>query len=1016
MERESHTQSNVPARALAPPSERAAEIFIAAIEARPEHRDLLLSSWCGDNAALRREVDELMACHDAVAGPLDHSPVTAAQARSTTSTLGGLTGAASAAVGPGARIGQFIVESLIGEGGMGVVYLCRQDRPNRLVAVKLIRPWFATPAVLKRFEYEAEVLGRLQHPGIALIIESGTVISGTAIQPYFAMEYVKGTALDRSCRERQLGIRERVALVADVCDAVAHAYQRGVIHRDIKPDNILVDERGQTKVLDFGVARATGGSAGEQRDSVPVTIAQQLVGTLAYMSPEQATGTSTSVDTRTDVYGLGATLFEVLTDQLPIDLAHKSLTEAIHAIQQGNLRRIGDLDPRLRGDLETIVLKALALAPARRYQSVGDFAADLRHWLADEPISARPPSSLYQLQKFAKRRRGAVIGGATAVVALATGLIVATSAWRSASIDRDKAQVAATDRGQVAAFLGDMVRGIDPALAHGGDTSALRLMLDQTAARVDFRLTAQPDVQVELLGIVAQGYVQLGVFDRAETITERSLALHRLLDGDMSPRVASDIALIGRIRLLHGETDVAALRFNEALAMRRSLLGDGHSDVGASWRDLADISEVRGDFAKTEELLRRAIAIQRASDAPPSRDRLAQALSRLAPVVERFGLTGEAWDSLDEAIAITEAAHGRGDPLVADFLSARAVLALNAHNITCGERDYREALAIRTAALGTDHSLTAQSRQQIAQITVFRGETQEAERLERLATESTRHAFGPTNPAYATALGKLAELLVMIGQDAEAETAFNEALAILERAGSSDHMSARSLRIGLMDMWKDKGDFERSLPLVRQQLAEDEALTTIDERERSGVLISGTQIYALAAWNRVSRDPTSPTSAEALALGARAIELGHRSLAMTASFDGYRRCYPQVYAAAALLAHVLASWAESPTGFDREAAVCELVAAARLLSLGYTDAKTNTEVLPAPKTREHAVQIFESWTTRLYWLWSQVAPDEQVVAEFHRWRATKGGAIARLPNWVTNAASETDHGGLVGPP
>jgi len=137
---------------------------------------------------------------------------------------------------------------------------------------------------------------------------------------------------------------------------------------------------------------------------------------------------------------------------------------------------------------------------------------------------------------------------------------------------------------------------------------------------------------------------------------------------------------------------------------------------------------------------------------------------------------------------------------------------------------------------------------------------------------------------------------------------------------------------------------------------------------------------------------------------------------MTASFDGYRRCYPQVYAAAALLAHVLASWAESPTGFDREAAVCELVAAARLLSLGYTDAKTNTEVLPAPKTREHAVQIFESWTTRLYWLWSQVAPDEQVVAEFHRWRATKGGAIARLPNWVTNAASETDHGGLVGPP
>ena len=587
-ESEGHIEAEVVSRLGTPLSDRAAEIFVAALDARREDRGLLLRSWCGDDESLRREVDELLACHDSESGPLDRSPLNSADAGWKDGSLTTMTRRADAAVPVGTRIGQFVVESLIGEGGMGVVYLCRQERPNRLVAVKLIRPWFVTPAVLKRFEYEAEVLGRLQHPGIASIIESGTVAAGNATQPYFAMEFVKGIALDRYCRERQLGVRERVTLIAEVCDAVAHAHQRGVIHRDIKPDNILVDERGQPKVLDFGVARATGGSAGEQRNSVPVTAAQQLVGTLAYMSPEQAVGTSTAVDTRADVYGLGATLFEVLTDQLPLDLSDKSLPEAIRAIQQGSPRRIGDIDPRLRGDLETIVLKSLAHEPARRYQSVADFGADLRRWLADEPIAARPPSALYQLQKFAKRRRGAVVGGAVALAALAIGLVVATSAWRRASVDRDAAQVAATDRGRVAAFLSDMVRGIDPALAQGGDTSALKLMLDQTAARLESQLTDQPDVRVELLKIVAQGFAQLGAFEEAEAIADRSLALHRQLDGDASERVASDIAFIGHIQLMHGETDLAETSFNRALVIRQSILGDRHSDVGASWSDLAE--------------------------------------------------------------------------------------------------------------------------------------------------------------------------------------------------------------------------------------------------------------------------------------------------------------------------------------------------------------------------------------------------------------------------------------------
>jgi WD40 repeat protein len=300
---------------------------------------------------------------------------------------------------------------------MGAVYEAEQDNPRRAVALKVIRPGLLAPPLLKRFSHEAQILGRLHHPGIAQIYEAGVAEDG---QPFFALELIRGLPLDEYARRRSLPLPARLDLLARVCDAVQHAHEQGVIHRDLKPANILVDETGQPKVLDFGVARATGIDLLSSTDH---TRTGQLLGTLGYMSPEQVAANPAGLDQRSDVYTLGVILFELLVERLPYPLKDLPLPEVARVIREQEPSRLGSLDPRLRGDVETIVARALAKEPARRYPSAAELAADIRRHLRHEPIRARPPSALYQLGKFARRHKALVGGVAGVVVALAVGLI-----------------------------------------------------------------------------------------------------------------------------------------------------------------------------------------------------------------------------------------------------------------------------------------------------------------------------------------------------------------------------------------------------------------------------------------------------------------------------------------------------------------------------------------------------------------------------------------------------------------
>jgi predicted Ser/Thr protein kinase len=405
-------------------------------------RESFLDRACAGQASLRTEVESLLQA-DLVRGDfLDAAPSHLAADLLRKQTEGPET------------IGPYRILGLLGEGGMGTVYRAEQHSPHRIVALKVIRAGMTNTQFLRRFELESEALGRLQHPGIAQIYDAGTADEGSGSQPYFAMEFIEGRPLMAYGVEHSLDARARLELMAKICDAVSHAHQRGILHRDLKPGNVLVDGSGQPKILDFGVARMIDSDSQATRQ----TDLGQLIGTLDYMSPEQTLGDPFDLDVRSDIYSLGVILYELLAGKLPYQTKRRSLPEVVRIIREHDPEPLSTIDRGYRCDIEIIVEKALEKDKDRRYASAAELAGDIRRHLADEPIVARPATASYRAGKFIRRyRTGVAVSCLVFLLILGFGIGMGILAARNAR-ERDIAKTERARAEQVVTFLSELFK------------------------------------------------------------------------------------------------------------------------------------------------------------------------------------------------------------------------------------------------------------------------------------------------------------------------------------------------------------------------------------------------------------------------------------------------------------------------------------------------------------------------------------------------------------------------------
>lgn len=751
------------------------------------------------------------------------------------------------------QVGPFQIVRELGRGGMGVVYLAHQTRPKRDVALKLIRPTLATADAERRFRREADLLAKLQHPGIAQVYEAGVAEIRTAngtgeLAPYFAMEFVDGLPVDRYVVERGLGARQRLEILARISEAVHHAHLHGVIHRDLKPANILVADDplqslGQPKILDFGVARVV-----ETTEAALTmgTAVGQIVGSIPFMSPEQVAGDPSRIDARSDVYALGVLGYLLLVGRLPYDMQELSVLEAIRTIREEPVVRLGSVDTTLRGDIEVVIGKALEKEPGDRFPTALALAEDLRRILERRPIHARPPNTLIQLRRFAERNRGLVAAVvALFVVLAAAGVIGASLAIRAGRAERaaeDRLELAERERARLGAVNDFLNRLLESPNAHFGvgRNVTVREVLDDATLQLDAgAFVNSPEVEIELRRTIGNTVWTLGDFDAAGRHFERALALvHE--DAARDPALlfdlSTDLGLVRKDRcqfaqvesIFRSARDLAAKELphdHDRLVRAHALLGgiltdraryaEAESSLAVVLRStesepespprlsalhsLGRLRHATGDHANAIPLLETTLeGVRRA--AGPHHPQVTKVLNTLGCVLLANGQIAEADSVFRQSWRMNLEIFGEEHPDVAISLHQMGLVHLERGELEEAEGFFLRALAMNEALLGPEHLHTLQNRIGRARVLAARGRSEDAWREMERAAAAERALLGET-PELAETLEHLADLALRLGRVSEARSSLEQALRILRSAhgGASARERAMTQKLDVLD-------------------------------------------------------------------------------------------------------------------------------------------------------------------------------------------------------------------------
>jgi serine/threonine protein kinase/Tfp pilus assembly protein PilF len=738
---------------------RIQDLFYQADDLPVSERAKFLDEVCQDDPELRREVESLLDTAASDPGRVEESVSAAAGqllARDLASSL--------------SAIGPYAIIRPLGEGGMGVVYLARRadDAYEQTVAIKVIRPAYSVRDAMARFRAERQILANLAHPNIARLLDGGVTANG---QPYLVMEYVEGQPIDVFCKARVLGLRATLELFRAVCAGVQCAHQNLIVHRDIKPGNILVDASGTPKLLDFGVAKLLDAPVDA---NAPAT----RMMTPEYASPEQILGRP--VTTAADVYGLGVLLYELISGRRPYIAKTKSAGEWERLVCESDPPRPSSV-AAVDADIETIILKAMHKESARRYATAAELAEDIRRYLTGFPIAARPDSVGYRASKFIQRHRFGVLTATLAAVCLIGFGVAMGVLARRAETERHRSE-------QVSSFLVNLFSAANPDRM-GKKELTTRDMVDQGVKDVD-KLAGQPEVQTSLLDTFGLVYESLGAWDQSRALLTRSIAIKRRIYPAGSLQIADaakNLAELCRRQFAYAEAESLSL---ESVRIRVEKLGANHGLTLESQNTLALVYQGTGRLREAEQLF---LKVLQQRDTLRTHNHLETAvLSNIGAVYGELGDFASAERYLRECVTIRRERLGPNHPRLALALARLGNVLSDVGKLGEADAALRESLAIREKLFGPQHRDVARALLAIAEVARKQGQFRPAaEALARV------RQMPMTSDELADLLMQEGQLQEASGDRARAISTFRECLAIRTKLFGPSHRSVERARAAL---------------------------------------------------------------------------------------------------------------------------------------------------------------------------------------------------------------------------